>query len=169
MWVSVRSAVQAGPKVLAMPAAALNPLGKNFDPFLYAQVGDDQQGGLLSVLSALARVGVDPWEQAAALARLPLDAAVRALSALLAKLPAGSGKPADPTGVAVRLVALLPRGPSRIAPHVAATVLAGKGTVGSRVLIVLLYVIALLVIGSQFLTLTQHRLDDRAAPSSGAN
>jgi hypothetical protein len=88
---------------------ALNPLGVDFDRFLYAQVGEDRHGGLLSVVSALARVGVDPWEQAAMLARLPVDNAVRTLCALLAKLPAGSGQPGDPVALATHLVTLLPR------------------------------------------------------------
>jgi hypothetical protein len=90
-------------------AAALNPLGTDFDRFLYSQVGEDQHGGLLSVVSALARAGVDPWEQAAILARLPVDSAVRMLCALLAKLPAGAGQPVDAIAVATRLVTLLPR------------------------------------------------------------
>lgn len=106
------------------PSAALSPLRLDFDPFLYAQVGDDQRGGLLSVVSALARVGVDPWEEAALLARLPLDAAVRALSVLLEKLPAGSGKPADPIHVATRLVRLLPHAsPTFASPTSTGTVL----------------------------------------------
>lgn len=97
-------------------ATALKPLGLDFDGFLYAQVGEDGQGAPLSVISALARAGVDPWEEAASLARLPVDAAVQALSALLARLPAGSGNPADPIPVASRLIALLPRGGQQEAP-----------------------------------------------------
>ena len=90
-------------------SAALNPLGVDFDRFLYAQVGDDPLGGQLTVVSVLARQGLDPWEEAASLARLPVEAAVRALSALLAKLPASSEKPLDPVVVATFLVSLLPR------------------------------------------------------------
>jgi hypothetical protein len=97
-------------------SAALNPPGPDFSRFLYAEVGDDQQGGLLSVISALARVGVDPWDEAASLTRLPLNASVQALSALLARLPAGSGKPPDPVTVAARLVTLLPREEERPTP-----------------------------------------------------
>lgn len=100
---------------------ALNPLGLDLDGFLYAQVGDDQHGGQLSVISALARVGVDPWEEAASLARLPVDGAVEALSALLARLPTGTGQPLDPVPVAQRLVALLPRGGQPSKPSLRAT------------------------------------------------
>lgn len=90
--------------------------GVEFDRFLYAQVGDDHHGGMLSVVSALARAGVDPWEQAAILAHLPADSAERALCGLLVKLPAESGRPPDPVAVATRLVALLPRAPFQSEP-----------------------------------------------------
>jgi hypothetical protein len=94
-------------------ATALNPLGSDFDRFLYADVGADRHGGLLSVISALARLGLDPWEQAAMLARMPVDAAIRALSALLAGLPATTVAGADTVPLATRLVMLLPRAPRR--------------------------------------------------------
>ncbi len=90
-------------------STALNPLGSDFDRFLYAGVGDDRNGGLLSVISALARAGVDPWEQASILARLPVDHAARALSALLARLPVGPGGPVDLMALATHLVTLLPK------------------------------------------------------------
>jgi hypothetical protein len=93
---------------------ALRPHGVDFDRFLYAEVGEDRQGGLLSVVSALARVGVDPWGEAALLARMPVDNAVRSLCVLLAKLPAGSGQPADSVALATRLVALLPGRPRQL-------------------------------------------------------
>ena len=91
-------------------STVLNPLGSDFDRFLYAEVGDDQRGGQLSVVSALARSGVDPWDEAARLAAMLTEAAVRTLADLLARLPAGSGQPLDPLSVATRLVTLLPRG-----------------------------------------------------------
>ncbi len=91
----------------------LQPLGSHFDRFLYAHVGADRHGGLLSVISALARLGVDPWEQAATLARLSVDSAVRELSALLAKLPAIPGESLDPIPLARHLVSLLPHDPLR--------------------------------------------------------
>jgi hypothetical protein len=43
----------------------MSPLGSEFDDFLYASIGEDSNGVLLSVLSALARLDVDPWEEAA--------------------------------------------------------------------------------------------------------
>jgi hypothetical protein len=46
-------------------------LGPEFDAFLYAPVDEEGNGVLLSVLSALARLDVDPWREAAELARMP--------------------------------------------------------------------------------------------------
>lgn len=91
-------------------------LGSEFDDFLLAAVGDDHTGMQLSVLSALARLDVDPWEEAAALARLPNDSATQKLAALLAALPAGPTARADSRTIAARLIPLLPRRASAGAP-----------------------------------------------------
>lgn len=131
----------------AQSCAALHPLGLRFDSFLYAEVGDDQRGGALSVISALARVGVDPWEEAARLARLPLHGAVRTLSALLARLPAGSGQPADPALVATRLVRLLPHTSTGAGPpNVAATGTRNHGIVSKHCRAALLYVVTMVLL-----------------------
>jgi hypothetical protein len=84
-------------------------LGSEFDDFLLAPIGDDNNGMQLSVLSALARLDVDPWEEAATLARLPRDAATSKLASLLAVLPAGPMARPDPATIAIRLIPLLPR------------------------------------------------------------
>lgn len=88
------------------PAARLS---SEFDDFLFAPICEDANGMLLSVLSALARSDLDPWDEAARLAGLPEKYAAARLAALIEKLP---GKPAVDTGyrtVAARLIALLPR------------------------------------------------------------
>jgi hypothetical protein len=59
------------------------------------------------MISALARLNVDPWEEAATLAQLPLDAAMRKLTLLIAALPAGSSARSDPAATASRLLTLL--------------------------------------------------------------
>jgi|SRR5271166_168344 len=93
-----------------MTHAALTPLiGPEFDEFLCASVSGDQNGTGLSVLSALARLHVDPWQEAASLARMPRAAAVLRLAALIEELPdEPAGAIPDKTS-AVDLVALLPR------------------------------------------------------------
>jgi hypothetical protein len=80
-----------------------------FDEFLYAPIGEEDNGMLLSVLSALARRNVDPWDEASRLARLPREAATRFLTTLIAALPGGSSARADPEMHAKRLSALLPQ------------------------------------------------------------
>lgn len=88
-------------------------MGAQFDRFLHEPIGEDSNGMLLTVLSALARLDIDPWEEAAALSRLPGVAATRKLALLLATLPGRSGIGADWGAVASRLISLLP---GRVAP-----------------------------------------------------
>jgi hypothetical protein len=80
-----------------------------FDNFLFAPIGQEQNGMVLSVLSALARLDVDPWGEAASLARMSRDAATERMGLLIAALPAEASHRVDPEAVATRLVALLPR------------------------------------------------------------
>jgi len=90
----------------AMNIIAAKP-GKEFEPFLHAVIQEDPQGPALTVLSALARRDVDPWDEAASLSDLsPADAIVQ-LVALLHAMPSGQ-RPPDAL-VATRLQALLPR------------------------------------------------------------
>jgi hypothetical protein len=83
-------------------------LGSEFDDFLLSPIGDDNNGMQLSVLSALARLNVDPWEQAATLARLPADAATRQLAGMIASLPPGPSMRPESATIAARLILLLP-------------------------------------------------------------
>lgn len=73
---------------------------------------------LLSVLSALARLDIDPWQEAVQLAALPEETATRRLLSLIAALPDGPSAHRDPETNAARLIALLPlRAGSKIAPR----------------------------------------------------
>ena len=63
----------------------------------------------LSVLSALARLGMDPWQEAGRLAKLPRTAAVEGLARTIAAMPASVWPLPDATAIAARLVALLPK------------------------------------------------------------
>ncbi len=96
-----------------MAHAALAPLiGAQFDKFLYAPIGDGRNGTPLSVLSALARLDVDPWQEAASLARMPIDAAATRLTALIVALPDAPTKDVPAMTVAANLVTLLPKAAS---------------------------------------------------------
>lgn len=90
-------------------AAPAVPPDSRFNDFLFAPIGEERSGTTLSVLSALARQDVDPWERAAHLNRLPAPAAVRELAALLAALPEEVSAGAAPAALAARLIALLPQ------------------------------------------------------------
>lgn len=86
--------------------------GTEFDAFLFADVGQDGNDMTISVMSALARMEMDPRHEAARLARLPVDAAVKRLAALIAALPDSSTFRPDSGAIATiaaRLVSLLPR------------------------------------------------------------
>jgi hypothetical protein len=94
-----------------MTHAALSPLiGPEFDEFLCAPIGADRNGTMLSVLSALARLDVDPWQEATSLARMPREAAAMRLSALIDALPPEPASAVPSMTSAADLVALLPKG-----------------------------------------------------------
>ena len=57
-----------------MSAVTTARLGREFDKFLYASVGNDNDGMPLTVLSALARMDVDPWEEAVSYTHLSISA-----------------------------------------------------------------------------------------------
>jgi hypothetical protein len=90
-------------------SALYSQLGSEFDAFLFSPIGGERNGMLLSVLSALARLNVDPWQEAATLALLPGETATQRLAALIAALPDEPSAHRDPRTIAAGLIALLPR------------------------------------------------------------
>ena len=81
----------------------------NLNRFLYASVCEDSNGIRLSVLSALARANVDPWEEAARLTTMPKATAEEALAAILHDASALNYDRAEAEALAVRLIKLLPQ------------------------------------------------------------
>lgn len=81
-----------------------------YDQFLHATVGDDLHGTGVTVLSMLARLGVDPWTEAGALAALPKELARQRLDALMARFRDVPSLIAARTDVVARLLAVLPQG-----------------------------------------------------------
>src|ERR1700722_16870190 len=89
-----------------------------FNDFLFASVGEETNGIHLTVLSALSRLGFDPWGEAARLSNLPEETAAGALAATIAGMPTGNWKVADSPTIAARLVSRLPRrSTSSAQPH----------------------------------------------------
>jgi hypothetical protein len=122
-------------------------LRTDFDQFLFASIVDDANGVGLTMLSLLARQGVDPWAEAADLAKLPPESATQKLVALLASVTSGPSPGADTAALASRLVALLhgTRGPasSIAADAPAAPVTPGRSPVSNKVAWILLALICL--------------------------
>ncbi len=83
----------------------------SLERFVYADVTPEANGMSLSVLSALARRGLDPWQEARRLAELPAPVAVDRLAQTLAALPLVRVSLDDTKAIAGRLVALLPPAP----------------------------------------------------------
>jgi hypothetical protein len=65
---------------------AYAPMLPEFDAFLFASVGEEVDGIPLSVLSALARLGLDPRDEAVRLAHLTREAAADQLARMIARL-----------------------------------------------------------------------------------
>ena len=127
-----------------------------FNDFLFAPIGEDKNGMLVSVLSGLARSDVDPWQEAAKLARLPGETATSELAALIGALPDRAASYPDPRTIAKRLIALLPHslganeGSQQAPPHSAWAVMNSRPW--------WIYVVFMcFVLGTQFL-IASHQL-----------
>jgi len=89
-------------------AASVCFFRREFDEFLYAAIGTERNEMPLTVLSALSRLNVDPWEEAAELSGLPNETAAQRLASLIARLPGGRWAQ-DAKAIADGLIELLPR------------------------------------------------------------
>ena len=92
---------------MALPAE-FSLLDSEYGDFLFATIGEERTGMPLSVLSALTRLGLDPWLEAARLSDLPKNFAIATLSDLIARLPVGRWELSETRGIAVRLIQFLP-------------------------------------------------------------
>jgi hypothetical protein len=129
-------------------SASASHLGPEFNDFLFAPIGEAKNGMPLSVLSALARLDVDPWQEAAELARLPGETAIQRLASLIRTLPDGPSTHPDSKTIAARLIAFLPRGPcSVVPPHEA--LLAVGAVAQSRALVVYMTIFMVFMLGAQ--------------------
>jgi hypothetical protein len=150
-------------------ATSIYPLQSEFDNFLFAQICEDRNGTRLSVLSALARLDVDPWQEADELAQLSGETASRRLASMIAALPDGPSGPLDSGTVATRLIELLPRrASSNIVPG---ETLFGIGAVADlRGFLYAVVIFIALVLGTQWIIATHQppaQGDNAAMPGSG--
>jgi hypothetical protein len=144
-------------------AALFSGTPSDFDDFLYAPIREDRSGLQLSVVSALARLDVDPWEEAAKLAAMSGEAATQRLSLLIASLPAQP--PIDPEcrTIAARLIALLPQRPVTAAPTHKSAARFETAPKSPAFTYAVYYVIFML-----FILLSQWFIGSREAPVQGA-
>ena len=97
-------------------SARFSLLHSELNAFLFASVGDQPNGMPLNVMSALTRLGIDPWEEAARLAALPKALAAEALAAIIARLPVARPQPSENFTISQQLVELLPANKQATAP-----------------------------------------------------
>ncbi len=133
----------------------LHPLGRDFDRFLYASVGEDRNGYAVTVLSTLARLGLDPWKEAGDLAALGREAAHTRLRALLSGFRDVPTLGHDHGSVAQELILLLPERPSLRTEMLAGRLAVERPLVSIRSILVIL---AILMILAQILFLGAPRL-----------
>ena len=126
-------------------SASVIHLDTQFDSFLFAAIGESKEGMCITVLSALARLNVDPWKKAAELSRLPGDVAGQKLASLIATVPGLPSANLEP-GMIDRLVNLLPT--AKTAPALEQTF--GVGVVlNARTLIIYVTLMAV-IMGAEY-------------------
>ena len=88
------------------------------DPFLLAEIGVQENGSPLTMLSVLARLGHDPWAEAARWGGLPHAAVTRHLAELIRQMPLRPQVLDEAPHIAARLSQLLPGRPSAMPDQV---------------------------------------------------
>ena len=123
---------------------ALNPHPPEFNRFLYASVGEDRSGYVVTVLSTLARLGLDPWKETAELVTLERGDARARLGALLARFRDVPALVSDHGKIARELSQLLPEGrASSSLKQSASTIFGGSPVTGGAIWAVLAIVFVL--------------------------
>jgi hypothetical protein len=135
-------------------------LGAEFNEFLFAPICVDARGTSLTVVSALARLDLDPWAEAAKLTRLPGGIATQNLAKIISQCPEIPSARIDTPVIAARLISLLPgRIRSNIAtpqipapnlPHAAHVLLA------PRFVFLLLFITMAVLFGTKFVMAQFH-------------
>jgi hypothetical protein len=142
-------------------------LGSDFDAFLFASIGEHKNGMQLSVVSALARLDIDPWQEAARFARLPAERATQMLAALIAALPDNPSADLESRAIAARLVKLLPREVGRNIPIKDALFDVKASTKFNGVVYVILAAYALFTLCAIATHPLSARVEDQHSPAVG--
>ena len=91
-----------------MRGASSTPSLMEFEDFLFALIGEQGNGMPVSIISALARLNIEPWGEAKRLSDLPKDRAIQALRGSFDRLSDLQWTKSDAVGNAARLIPLLP-------------------------------------------------------------
>jgi hypothetical protein len=117
-------------------------LHSEFNAFLFATIGEERNGVELTLISALTRLGMDPWKEAERLARLPRRAAGAALAEILVLFPSAAWGAAETRPIADRLVELLPDPRTARLHHAQANAAQAGGWLRAAALILLILAVA---------------------------
>jgi hypothetical protein len=90
-------------------AQAFPPLSPEYDAFLYTVVCNEKNGMHLTMASAIARSGEDPWKEAARISKLQKEAAFGVLARLIASHDCIEQKSANDQITLDQLFSLLPK------------------------------------------------------------
>jgi hypothetical protein len=90
------------------PTRSVKFLGPEFNDFLFAPIGMERNGKSLSVISAMARLDLDPWAEAKILSQLPAVSATQKLTSFIDGLQKTPAAPDVDRMIASQLIALLP-------------------------------------------------------------
>jgi hypothetical protein len=140
---------------------AFQPLGQEYEPFLYALVSDESNGAPLTMLSVIARSGADPWVEAVRISHLPKDVALRVLTRMIED---SGGVEATPNRLetSIRLLALLS---GRARP----TALSAEADDGGAPILAILVLFAGLLLATLLSTLSYPATEAKNADRIGAS
>ena len=92
------------------------PFRPDLNKFLLAAVGEERNGIPLSMMSALAQLDLDPWEEAGRLSNLAKQEAIERLTGLILRLPSMRRPSSEAQQIAAELVDALPMHKSEAGP-----------------------------------------------------
>lgn len=99
--------------------SSISSMDIEFEEFLFASLGEQQNGMPVSIFSALARLDIDPWREAKRLSELPKERAIQALRGSIDGLADLQWAKIDAAGIATRLIRLLPSHGGQAKPRAA--------------------------------------------------
>jgi hypothetical protein len=126
-----------------LPARS-QPNTSNLEAFLFSDIGIQQNEMPLTILSLLARAGLDPWVEAERLSHMSKPEAISSMVARISRAPASCRRHADVRELAKRLVARLPSHETTKLPDITGC---GTGYEGIPMIALMVLFYAILMLG----------------------